>query len=325
MDNNLLKLEENLKQLTSTPVGRRALIVNMPLLLAACASPSKTRYREGDNKGQQAALSVAEEQRMAKEYLPKMEKDYPTLKNNYAQSYIQDLGRKIVGSNKLEGHPYHYNFRVVASDQVNAFALPAGEVFVTSKLIAMTDSEAELAGVIGHEVGHIQARHTAERIHHAKKEQGKSWMYGLGGALLGGAAGFGLAKLLCNKQDRACIARVAKYGAAAGGLGGLLIQKYAFMANSREDEMEADRIGFKVGTNSGYHSAHIGRFYEKLLIMEQKYSKKQDAISKAFVDAMSTHPPGKERVAQMKSMNKKFYKEGQITSNSYKKLKKIIS
>ena len=165
----LNQIERDLKQLSSTPHGRRAFLMSLPLILGGCASAPKTRYREGDNKGQ-AALSVEEEIRMTREYLPQMSKDYPTYRSRYAQKYIIDLGNRIVLSNNLNAKPYRYNFRIVDSKQVNAFALPAGEVFVTTGLIKMTENEAELAGVVGHEIGHIQARHTAERMHKAKKE-----------------------------------------------------------------------------------------------------------------------------------------------------------
>ena len=118
-------------------------------------------------------------------------------------------------------------------------------MFVTAPLLAMADSEAELAGVIGHEIGHIQARHTAERMFVQKKSQNKSLLYSIGGAALGGLLGAGIGKLTCRQQDRECLKRAATYGAMAGAGGGLLITKYKFMANSREDEMEADRIGFR--------------------------------------------------------------------------------
>jgi len=135
-----------------------------------------------------------------------------------------------------------------------------------------------------------------------KKESTKSILYGLGGALLGGAAGFGLGKLLCKKGDKSCMARAALYGGLAGTAGGLLIQKFAFMANSREDEMEADRIGFRTSVNAGYHKDHVGSFYTKLLTMEKNYKQTKNQAFKPFADAMSTHPPSEERVRQMHIM-----------------------
>ena len=320
----LFALEREIKLMTSTQRGRRNFILGVPLLLASCAKVPKTRHREGDNTGQEVSLSVSDERRMTEEYLPKMSKDYPTLRNNYAQNYIKNLGDGIVTASNLEGRPYQYNFRVVASDQVNAFALPAGEVFVTSGLIKMTENEAELAGVVGHEIGHIQARHTAERLHKAEKDKNKSLLYGLGGALLGGAAGFGLAKLVCSKQDRECLARMAKYGALAGGAGGLLISKYAFMANSREDEMEADRIGFRTSVKAGFDSNQVGGFYNKLYQMEKKHQKGAGGISRALADAMSTHPPSADRVRQMNEMASRFPSNGRVSSNEFQKLKRML-
>jgi len=302
MDNKLYLLEKELHGLMNTPQGRRAFLSSLPILLAGCATAPKSRYREGDNKGQESILSVADERKMTAEYLPQMSKEYPTLRNSYVQGYIQDLGGKVVNANGLSGRPYNYNFRVVKSSLINAFALPAGEVFITSELIKAAGSEAELAGVVGHEVGHIQARHTAERMTKAEKEKGKQLLYGIGGAILGGAAGFALGKKLCSKDDRECLARVATYGAAAGGAGGLLIQKFAFMAHSREDEMEADRIGFKTALNAGYDKDTIGLFYEKLLQMEKVHKSGGNKLTRAFSDALSTHPPSQERVNQMNAM-----------------------
>ncbi|WP_372652715.1 M48 family metalloprotease [Halobacteriovorax sp.] len=326
MSKELIKhLKKDLIQINSTDHGRRAFLISLPILLASCASAPKHRMREGDNTGQETSLSFSDERAMTNEYLPQMEKEYPTLSSNYAQSYIKDLGKKIVSANGLEGHPYNYNFRVVESKMVNAFALPAGEVFITAPLIKMASSEAELAGVIGHEVGHIKARHTAERIEAQKESKTRNMLFGLGGAILGGAAGYGLGKALCKKNDRECIKRIALYGGAAGAGGVLLIQKFGFMANSREDEMEADRIGFNTSLTAGYDPRHIGKFYEKLLTMERQYQGNSNQFSKAFADALSTHPPSEQRVRQMNEMSREVSsRKGIITTNSFEKVKSLI-
>lgn len=318
-------LERELKQLISTPVGRRLFLASIPVLMSGCASPGKTRMREGDNSGQDTVITVSDERKMADEYAPQMEKEYPPLKDAVAQAYISDLGQRVAMANGLQGNPYEYRFMLVDAKMINAFALPAGAVYVTKPLLLMAESEAELAGVIGHEIGHVQARHTAERIDKQKREQSKSILYGLGGAILGGAAGFGLGKVLCKKEDKECLQRAALYGAAAGGAGGLLIQKFAFMAHSREDEMEADRIGFRTSVKAGYHPEHVGKFYEKLLVMEKQYQKKQDKISAAFADAMSTHPPSQERVKQMHQMANETKTGGDISSRDFSKIKQRLS
>jgi predicted Zn-dependent protease len=323
--NALIELEQALKKLHQSPMGRRVFLASLPVLLSACASPSKTRYREGDNSGQETSISVQDEIKMTQEVMPQMRKDYPPHRDPAAQKYINDIGQKIVRKNNLDKNPYQYNFTIVDVDQVNAFALPAGTVFVTAPLILMSDSEAELAGVIGHEIGHIQARHTAERIHKAKQEQSKTALFGIGGGLLGGVLGLGAGKIFCSKQDRECLQRAAKYGAIAGVGGGLLIQKYAFMAHSREDEMEADRIGFRTSVAAGYDKNHVGKFYEKLLAMEKQHQGKANPLMQKVADAMSTHPPGPERVKQMRELVASENKtSGVISSQDFTQIKKRL-
>lgn len=302
---SLQELESELKALTATSMGRRLFLANVGFLLTSCASVEKTRYREGDNTGQAVGLTPAEERSMTNEVLPKMRKDYPPLNDIGMQRYISGLGNQLVRANGLAGKPYTYSFTVVDVPYVNAFALPAGTVFVTAPLIAMADTEAELMGVIGHEVGHIQARHTAERMYQQKQQQNKTLWYALGGGVLGGALGYGVGKLVCSKKDQRCLQRSAELGAVAGLGGGLLIQKYSFMAHSREDEMEADRIGFKTAFISGYDKDSIGLFYSKLLKMEKQSKAKGVPILASVADAMSTHPPSEERVQQMRQMASK--------------------
>lgn len=305
MNSNEIELEKALQELTSTSVGRRVFLQAVPLLMAgACANAksSKERLREGDNSGQKTAMTPEDERKMTAEVLPKMRQDYPAIQNNELQAYVNMLGQKVVRANGLHKTPYTYTFTAVDVNYVNAFALPAGTVMITAPLITLAETEAELIGVIGHEIGHIKARHTAERMEAAKAAEKKTLLYGAVGGLLGGAAGFGLGRILCKPKDQECLQKATLYGAAAGAGGGLLIQKYAFMANSREDEMEADRIGFRTSIAAGYHRDHVGTFYSKLLEMEKKAKGNGNQLLASLTDAMSTHPPSEERVKQMNQM-----------------------
>ena len=276
-------------------------ILSAVLLIISCVTPDSSRYREGSNVGQETALTVQDEQRLSQEALPKMLKDYPPAKNQELQKYVSDLGFKIVKANNLEGNPYHYDFTVVDVTDVNAFAMPAGKVFVTAPLIAMASNEAELAGVISHEIGHVVARHSAERMYAMEKAQNKTWLYAAGGAALGAVVGYGLGTMLCDEKDSGCRAKAALLGGVVGG-GGLLAQKYTFLVNSREDEMEADRIGFKYAVRTGYDKDRVGKFYEKLLEKEKSAQKSGNPVLKSLSDAMSTHPPSEERVKQMNEL-----------------------
>lgn len=272
------------------------------LLLAACTSKTSDRYREGDNRGQNVALTVDEEKKLTQEALGQMKKEYPSANSPELQAYINKIGQKIVNANRLNQNPYTYTFTVVDVPAVNAFAMPAGSIFMTAPIIAMAESEAEIAGVLGHEIGHVTARHTAERMYIAKKEQGKTWLFGGVGAALGGAAGFFLGNKLCDPKDTQCRAKYALYGLGGGAVGGLMVQKYGFMKNSQEDELESDRVGFRYAANAGYDKNKVGDFYQKLAAMEKAAKKNQNAALGWVSDAMASHPPSNTRVAQAEEM-----------------------
>jgi beta-barrel assembly-enhancing protease len=297
------------------------------LFTFSCAATTSSRYREGSNVGQQTDMTVQDEQRLTQEALPQLKQEYPPAKNEELQRYISSLGMKIVRTNNLEGNPYNYNFTVVDVENVNAFALPAGAIFVTAPLIAMTSNEAELAGVIGHEIGHVVARHTAERMYAMEKEENKTWLLAAGGGLIGAAAGFGLGKLLCADDDTGCLAKAAAIGAVAGAGGGLLVQKFKFLANSREDELEADRIGFKLAVGAGYDKEQVGKFYEKLLQREKNAKRSGNPIMENLADAVSTHPPSEERVRQMNEMaaNTPAAKNPLTSSPNYIRMKQVAA
>ncbi len=272
------------------------------LITISCAPTHASRYREGSNVDQEASLTVQDEQRLTREALPQIRKDYPSASNQELQQYISDLGMKIIRANHLEGNPYHYTFTVVDVADINAFAMPAGTIFVTAPLIALASNEAELAGVVSHEIGHVVARHTAERMYAMEKARNKTWIYATGGAVVGAIVGYGLGTVLCSDGDSSCKARAALIGGAVGAGGGLLAQKFTFLVNSREDEMEADRIGFKYAVAAGYDKDQVGKFYEKLLEMEKKSGRGNDVVVQNLADAMSTHPPSEERVKQMREL-----------------------
>lgn len=302
------------------------LIALLLVVVVSCAPANSSRYRDGSNTGQETNLTVQDEQRLTQEALPKILKDYPAAKNQELQKYISDLGMKIVRANKLEGNPYHYNFTVVDVSDVNAFAMPAGTIFVTAPLIAMASNEAELAGVVSHEIGHVVARHAAERMYTMEKAQNKTWIYAAGGAAVGAIVGYGLGRALCSEGDTACHAKAALIGGAVGAGGGLLAQKYTFLVNSREDEMEADRIGFKYAVQAGYDKNQVGKFYEKLLDIEKKSNKSGSTIVKSLSDAMSTHPPSEARVKQMNELAAQSPERKAITNTAdFNKAKQIAA
>jgi len=152
--------------------------------------------------------------------------------NAKLQRYVDGIGKRLAARSENPNLPY--TFSVANSPVVNAFALPGGPVTVTRGLVALCDSEAELAGVIGHEIGHVTARHSAER-------QGQQVLAGLGLAVLGIATG--------SRQ----VADLASVGAQA------------FLSNySRQQELEADTLGARYLDRANYDVSAMASFLNTL-------------------------------------------------------------
>lgn len=153
--------------------------------------------------------------------------------------YVRQLGQKLVAS--APGYAWPYNFHVVDSAEINAFALPGGSVFVNLATVSAAESEAQLAGVMAHELSHVVLRHSTCNI---TKQRKRSIFYGLGQiaaqATLGGAAG-----------DLAS----SGVGYAAG---------LNFLHMSRESEQQADLLGVKIMYDAGYDPRGMPQFFETI-------------------------------------------------------------
>jgi predicted Zn-dependent protease len=172
--------------------------------------------------------------------------------------YINRVGQNVVLHSDAK---IPFTIKVIDSDEVNAFALPGGFFFVNKGLILAADNEAELAGVMAHEIAHVAARHAMEN-------QGKmqAIQYGLLGTILFGG---GIASAIAQN---------------AGGFAQLL----SFMQFSRGAETEADTLGVQYLYASGYDPTAMSTMFEKL---SQKNKKKPGTLSKIF----ATHPQSIDR------------------------------
>lgn len=136
------------------------------------------------------------------------------------QKLVDDVGNKLVKNGVAANSPYRFEFHLLADDRtVNAFALPGGQVFITYALFAKLENEAQLAGVLGHEIGHVIGRHSAERI-----ADSNYWQ---------------------------TIAMGANVGADAGGLVAG-IGENVLLSNGRDDELESDELGVQLLMSSNY-------------------------------------------------------------------------
>jgi predicted Zn-dependent protease len=162
-------------------------------------------------------------------------KEYRALENPALQAYVNSVGQKLATSSQRATLEWH--FTVLDSPEVNAFALPGGYVYITRGILAYLDDEAELAGVLGHEIGHVTARHASQR---ATRQQ---------------TAGVGV--LLANVLG--AVLESKGYG-GAGNLTNQVSQMTAagYIASySREQESQADQLGAEYITRNHYDSARM--------------------------------------------------------------------
>ncbi len=214
-------------------------------------------------------MSPSEERRVGAEQHPEIVKEFGgEYGSAELRAYVSAIGNRLAANTENAGQ-VNYTFTILNSDVVNAFALPGGYVYITRGLMALADDEAQLAGVIGHEIGHVVARHSAERY-------SKSVAANIGAALLGIAFGGGAAQ-------------------AGANIAGLAIQSY-----SRDQEFEADTLGIRYATRTGYTADGMPGFLEKLN-QDSALQAKIAGRSPGEVDQtniMATHPRTAERVAR---------------------------
>lgn len=211
-----------------------------------------------------ASLSVEKEKEMGKRLVLQIEKQLEIIRDPTVQQYMERIGERIVSH---VGHtPYDFRYYVVKSPDPNAFAIPGGHIFLASGLIIMASSEDEIAGVVGHEIAHIKARHIAKRIERSKKLSLLSLAGILAGVIMGGKATGAMA-------------------ATSLATGQALALKY-----SRDDETEADQLGFGYLTEAGYDERGLVSFLKKMY-------QKSFQPSGTPPSYLSTHPGTEERIS----------------------------
>lgn len=179
---------------------------------------------------------VEDDIQAGKEYSVEVEKQYPILNDAAINSYISKLGNRLAA--KAPGPQYPYTFKVVNQKEINAFALPGGPVYVNLGTIQAADTEAQLAGVIGHEIGHVVMRHSTSQASKANLLQ-------IGAALAAGRAGGGIT------------GQLAQLGIGLGA--GSLMLRY-----SRSAESQADLVGADMIHDAGFNPQAMVEFFHKL-------------------------------------------------------------
>lgn len=182
--------------------------------------------------------------------------------------YVDEVGRKLAAKTPADNPALPWEFTLLNSDVINAFALPGGKVFISKGLADKMTNEAQLAGVLGHEIGHVCARHTSERI-------GQAQLVGVTAALGGAALGASGAS-----------AAVTQLGGLAINLGGTIIP----LKFSRDQESEADALGMRFMVACNYNPAAQAQVMQIL----QKAS-----ASGGTPEFLATHPYPETRIERI--------------------------
>ena len=229
------------------------------LLLPACSVNPATGDRQFT-----ALLPTSSEASVGAEEHAKVQATYGKFMTGPVADYVNSIGQKVAAN--TERKDVTYKFYVIDSPMVNAFALPGGYIYVSRGLLTLANSEAELAAVIGHEIGHVTARHAAERM-----SQGT--LVGLGAAVIGAAVGNGAGQ-------------VANLGS------NLYISSY-----SRGQEHQSDELGVRYLSRAGYDPRAMSAFLRSL-DAQSKLEAKEAGQSGSGFNYFSTHPLTAERVQQ---------------------------
>lgn len=230
--------------------------------------------------------STEKEVRLGRELAGEVDRQAKFIDDPVITEYVNRVGQNIVLHSDAK---VPFTIKVIDSDEVNAFALPGGFFYVNKGLVLAADNEAELAGVMAHEIAHVAARHAVENQRKAELTQ---YAILIPAIIFGG----GLGQLIYQ----------------GGGFAALL----GFMRFSRGAEEEADKLGVQYMYAAGYDPTAMATMFEKL---ESKNKKKPGFISKLF----ATHPAPPERRAASLALAARFpeREEYVISSSEFQRVK----
>lgn len=259
-------------------IKRFFIIFLLPVLASCSANPATGRQQFAGLMSPQQELKVGGEEHQ------KVLREYGLYNDDKLQNYLDEIGKKV--SKFTERSDVAYKFYLLDSPQVNAFALPGGYVYVTRGIMALAGSEAEFASVVGHEVGHITGRHSAERY-------SRQVVTGLGAQIISIAVGEpGVSDAL--------------------GLGaGLYLSSH-----SRRQESEADSLGIRYLSRAGYAPQAAESFFRRMQlneVLENKKAKRTGGMPNYF----ATHPAVRDRVMKTGAEAVQYGTEGLVNRDQY--------
>lgn len=204
-----------------------------------------------------------------------------SVRNSAVTGYVEKIGRKLAAKSSRSRIDYH--FTVVDDSMINAFALPGGYIYITRGMLATLQDEAELAAVLGHEVGHVEKRHGVDQIKSmVVAEKGTKYAAGAAGKA-GGALGEKLTRKIAD-----------------------VFARMALSGYGRSQELEADRAGIQFANSSGYDPDGAVRLFETLL--ELTGGKKGGIFA--------SHPDTQKRIEEAKKEITGLSKRGKATNKA---------
>ncbi len=254
----------------------RVVLVPVFLFIAGCA----TVYNPATGRKEVIFIDKQSQIAIGTEMAKKLEKEYPLYENARETEYVNRIGQKVARAGDRPNLAYH--FKILDIKEVNAFALPGGFVYVTKGLLDIANKD-ELAAVLGHEIGHIAARHGIKKL---QTQLGYSFLSAL---IFRG-----------NNYKDVGIERASDTAFNLISLG-----------YSREDEFQADQLGTLYSYRAGYGLQGMLNFLKKLKKME----KQEPSLLKDF---LSTHPPTSERIKAVEKEIKKLKDKKQISKGREK-------
>lgn len=240
-----------------------ALAAVAPLALAGCVG-------DGEIPSASTPITQAEAQQGA-EMHPQLLEEFGGAMSGSQAEYVASVGQKIAFQSGLANTPGAFNVSLLNSSVNNAFAIPGGYVYTTRQLVALMNNEAELAGVLGHEVGHVAARHSQRR--QAKAQQNA--LLGLLGQIAGAVVG--------------------------GNIGGLIAQGSQYtqlltLKFSRSQELQADELGIQYLGTAGYDPRAMATVLQSLAAQNALDAQLQGRPNATIPEWASTHPDPASRV-----------------------------
>ena len=234
-----------------------------------------TSTSENPVTGEKQRVAMTPEQEIALGYksAPQMAAQMGGLsQNEKARALVRQVGEALVAKSFAAKSPYKFSFHLLADSRtVNAFALPGGPIFITEGLLRLLKTEGELAGVLGHEIGHVIGRHSSERLAKQQLTQG------LIGALVIGSGDFTTAQI------------------------GQMVGSMINMSYGREDELESDSFGVRIMAEGGYDPRALMRVME--VLAKASGGSRQPEF-------FSTHPAPENRAARIKEAIAKHFPNG---------------